>query len=602
MNRTRLDKTSRGLAIQALLFFLLLWPPCSVVAIELEVKIEGLEGAMLENAQATLGLLRHKDSEQLRPVMLRRLYKKGSEEIRKALEPFGYYGAEVTAVGLSEEQRKPAVEGGEPITLWRAEYRVAPGEPVRIRELDLHLSGPGQADEALQKALAEFPLKLGEALTHADYEAGKAKLAEAAAERGYFDYRLERHQIEVRPSEHRAAVHLHIDSGPRYRYGEVRFEQPDQHIFDEAFLRRFLPFDSGAPYQSEDLLKLQVALGNTSYFSRVEITPLKEEAKDDQVPLRVVLIPRPRQRYSFGLGYGTDTGPRLTLDWEHRRINETGHHADAEMQLSPVLSKLKGRYEIPLEQVTTDAIEFSTNLERQDADVRFLNLSLGAAYRWMGEDGWQRRLYTQGLFEDYQLGEDDSTASIWLFGGRLDRTQADDQFDTRHGYRVNLELRGAAAALLSATDLVQLRASAKYIDSLDELNRFLLRADLGMGWTSDFSQVPPSLRFFAGGDNSVRGYGYQELGPQDASGEVIGGSHLLVFSAEYERRLFGDWGAALFADAGNAFDDRRFGLKGSLGFGARWHSPVGPIRLDLAFPQEADAGAWRIHLGIGPDL
>jgi translocation and assembly module TamA len=121
-------------------------------------------------------------------------------------------------------------------------------------------------------------------------------------------------------------------------------------------------------------------------------------------------------------------------------------------------------------------------------------------------------------------------------------------------------------------------------------------------WTDDFDSMPPNLRFFAGGDRSLRGFGFQELGPLNSIGEVNGGRYLAVGSLEYERHLFGDFGLAGFVDAGNAFDAGDFEVAAGVGLGLRWRSPVGLVRVDLAAPVAGDGDGLRLHLVIGPEI
>jgi translocation and assembly module TamA len=154
----------------------------------------------------------------------------------------------------------------------------------------------------------------------------------------------------------------------------------------------------------------------------------------------------------------------------------------------------------------------------------------------------------------------------------------------------------------SDTDLLQTRLQGKFVRPLGQNQRLLLRGDLGLSYVSDFDALPATLRFFAGGDQSVRGYAYNSLGPEDASGEVIGGRHLVVGSIEYERRIKEKWGAAVFYDVGNALNSLGDPLRYSVGIGARWRSPVGPVRVDLGIPITEAEDAVRLHISLGPDL
>ena len=125
---------------------------------------------------------------------------------------------------------------------------------------------------------------------------------------------------------------------------------------------------------------------------------------------------------------------------------------------------------------------------------------------------------------------------------------------------------------------------------------------LPTGRIGNLSRLPKQLRFFAGGDNSVRGYGFESLGERNAAGAVVGGKHLLTGSIEYEHPVRDDWGLALFVDTGNAFNDwDSIDLKTGAGFGARWKSPIGPVRVDVAWPVD-DFSDPHLHLNIGPDL
>jgi translocation and assembly module TamA len=150
--------------------------------------------------------------------------------------------------------------------------------------------------------------------------------------------------------------------------------------------------------------------------------------------------------------------------------------------------------------------------------------------------------------------------------------------------------------------MLQLRAGARVARRITGAGRVNARVNVGATLVDETASLPVSLRFFAGGDNSVRGYGYKSLGPVDDEGNVRGGRYLVTGSVEYEHPVFGDdWWAAAFVDAGNAFDDDPE-LEVGYGVGLRWFSPVGRIRLDLAFPADTRDDDWRIHFALGAAL
>ena len=179
---------------------------------------------------------------------------------------------------------------------------------------------------------------------------------------------------------------------------------------------------------------------------------------------------------------------------------------------------------------------------------------------------------------------------------------ADGRLNIDKGFRFDATLKAANDAVLSDANMASLELGFKAVLPLTERFRVLTRANLGATYIEDFNALPPSLRFFAGGDHSVRGYAYEQLGPEDDTGTVIGGRYLATASAEVDYRFKENWRVALFTDIGNAMIEPNEKLKQSVGFGIRWISPIGSIRLDLAQAIDEPDKPWRLHLTLGPDL
>ena len=186
---------------------------------------------------------------------------------------------------------------------------------------------------------------------------------------------------------------------------------------------------------------------------------------------------------------------------------------------------------------------------------------------------------------------------------RWTRTTADDELYPTRGAKYAVEVRGAAETLISDTSFIRATVAAHWIRALPIRSRIHLRAAFGGTWVDDFFELPPSERFFTGGDTTIRGYEFEELGPEDDAGEVIGGTYLGIMSFEYEQAVTQNWSGAAFIDAGNAFGGKgsSTGIRLGIGLGIRWRSPVGPIRADLAHPIDGNQ-TIRFHLRIGPDL
>lgn len=581
---------------------------CAPARAAVEVRIEGLADELERNVRAFLSIAeledegndasssrseeddaRPDDEEDATEARIRRLHAAADGEIAAALQPFGYYEPTVTAT---------LERNGED---WVARYVVDPGAPTTIAEVEIQVVGEGADDPAVRAARQTISLAPGQVLRHARYEAAKQSLFDAAYNAGYIDVTYRRSELRVHRARREASVYLELDTGPRYYFGDITVEQD---ILYESFIERFVPIRRGEPFDTDRLLQLQIALNDSGYFSDVVIDIERERAEDRYIPVVVRTTPRRTQEYTVGLGYGTDTGPRISLGVELRRINPRGHRFTSDLRLSSIEQAIAAEYRIPRERnPATDFLALRGSLGNQEVgDWETRQQSLGASWH----DAWrnfQRRLYVGLQREEFWTELTPSATEAILFGGaQLTRKVADDPLVPRRGYSWSADLRGGSDAFGSGTSFARLHASANVVRSLGERVRVLLRGEYGAITATEFGQLPPSQRFYAGGDGSVRGYAYQSLGPKDANGASIGGRYLLVASAELEFRIVGDYGAALFFDAGNASDSARPDLSRGVGIGARWRSPVGVVGLDIAHPLDDPDTDFRVHLSVGSDL
>lgn len=552
------------------------------------VTVEGVDGPLRDNVLAYLELNRFAGKPAPEESRLRWLHANAERNIRDALEPFGYYEPVIEAT-LNR------TAGG-----WEARYRIQPGRALRIAMLDVRVLGEGARDPIFQKLLTSLPLAKGQILEQPKYEQIKQNLETLATERGYFDARFTERAIRVDLQTYEAVISLHYDTGQRYRFGDISFKQD---ILSPKLLNRYPRFKPGDPYDANELLKLQSDLGGSPYFSQVQINAQPDDATDT-APVDVTLEPNKKRKYSAGLGYGTDTGVRGKLKMEQRWINRQGHHYEAEMQLSPIKSLIGGKYMIPGRDPITDEYALTAGYTLQSNDQDFELIALGGS--WQRQDGkWLKNYNLSFQYEDYQVGDEPRATSLLLIPG-LNWTwvDADDRLYTTRGLLFGFELRGASTALLSDINFVQGVLRLKGVYALNDDSRLLARGDLGAtAIREDFEELPASLRFYTGGDASVRGYSYNSIGPTDDQGKVVGGKNLLVGSLEYEHRVWNDWSLAAFVDSGDAFDGAAPELKTGVGVGVRWRSPVGPVRIDFASGLDRPPGdTFRFSFSIGPDL
>jgi translocation and assembly module TamA len=569
---------------------LLATPGSSVeAAVPLEVEVSGITEPLLGNVNARLGILLHKDKPQLHVGAMRRLHHLAEEDIRSALAPFGYYN--------------PLVKGS---LVWKAEtwyarYDIHPGQPVLIDEVEVRLLGEGRENSGLQEALSAFSLKKGDVLDQKRYEEEKKRLINVAFGEGFLQASFSERSLRIDRDRNSGSISLFLDSGPQYRFGPTASRQL---ILDGDLLQRYLPYQPGDPYRPAKLFELQSILYQTSYFSRVAVRGQVDLASDQAIPVEVDLEgPQHRNKYSLGMGYATDTGARVKVDWDNRLFNSAGHQAKATLQVGQLENVLAFHYRLPLHQ-----------------DPRHQALTGSLAYQDKEWDGTTTQLFTASLSRDYSgpryrlgggvelrdeiydVGETSGESLLLLPSLNVGAIFSDDLLNTKNGLQVSLGVIGGVEGIVSDVTFVQTTASGKAIISPFPDWRLIGRGSLGVIAVDSIDSLPPSLRFYTGGDNSLRGYGYKSIGTEDASGTNIGGRYLVVGSIEAERLVYHQWSLAAFWDVGTATDDLNLDFFQGVGGGVRFRLPFGQIRLDVASAITEDGTPLRIHFTVGGDF
>lgn len=553
----------------------------------LTVRIEGLDDDLREHVAAYLDITGEANRDEISPARLQRVHNKAEEQIKTALQVYGYYNAQVKAE-LTQEQQD-----------WKATYLIEPGEPVRIQSLDIRLTGEGKDEPVLVAALARLPLAKGDVFQHPVYEKARDLLWRIAIEQGFLDAQFVQRRVDVDLRSYTANVILHLQTGERYYFGPVHFEQDGMQ---EDFVRRYIKFKPGDPYNPAKLLQLQTNLSDSGLFQSVEVTALKQQALNNQVPVQIALTARKTQQWRFGLGYATDTGARGSVNHSHI-VGDEGHKIGIKLQVAEKKNSFYAGYTIPLADPVTDQFGFGIRYEDEITESRESVISGVTTSYTTNWGDWQRIISLNYENETYIVGEEpEETRRVLYPAISVSRVRADDRLNTRKGYRIFGELRGANDNLFSDTNYGQLRLGLKWVRAFSKNDRILMRGDFGTTNVADLDKLPASQRFFAGGDNSVRGYAYEELGPTNDKGEVVGGKHLLVGSVELEHTLVGNWSAAAFYDIGNAVNSLGDELAAGAGVGLRWKSPVGPVRVDFAWALDKEIDRFRLHVIIGPDL
>ena len=575
-----------------------------------DVRIDGLDEAMTANVRTALSL-EDARGKTVSDARLDYLLRVAEDETREALEPFGYYAPDIRIATTPE-----AFDGLPEDARVDVSIAVGKGDPVRVRSATVAIEGDGADDRYLKQELDAFAPKIGDIFVHGTYERSKAFITRRLAERGYFDADFAARRVEVTRAEHAADIDLRWNSGDRYAMGALTFAQGDKPAIRESLLRHFVYWNEGEYYHQGRLDRLRKSLDGLDYFSRIDIAPDPEHAVEGRVPVTVTLTPAPRSIYTVGLSYGTDSGAGASLGLERRYLNNRGHKALAQLDYSAKRKTLTLQHRIPAfawhdgwyttslqaSDEQTDYIDtrrYELSFSRSAQYSRDLNLSASIhalRERWAYDYGGLLRattLYRQSTLL-YPVVQAD-----WI--------NADDRIQPRSGYALSGTLRGGLRAVGSDANFLQLHVVGRWFKGADANGRFLVRGEYGHTWTSALVDIPPTLRFYAGGDRSVRGYDYREIGPRlDAApgrrAYALGAKNVIVASGEYEHYFTPTWGMAAFVDGGSAFDGKLDRWRTGVGVGLRWKSPVGPLRVDVGHGLDAPDNAFTLHINLGADL
>ena len=582
------------LRIILLCFFTLTLLPSWLFAAEpVELHVFGLEGDILKNVNSALALPPGVVNEGTVDKPRLDYFSSQAESIaRSALEPFGYYGSQITT---ALEEKK---DGGYTLLV-----TVTVGEATRLVEVVVTLLGAGAAEPLLLEKRATFPLRVGDQLHHESYEKGKSQILAASRELGYLDAHFSTHEIRVDPNTASARIYLILETGPKYLFGTTTITGAT--YYPDKLLRRYISFSVGDPFSYKEVGKTQLNFASSPYFKSVTVLPDKAAATLQQVPMLITVLPAPRVTIRPGIGYGTDTGARASVGFKHLSLLAPGNTLNSEIAVAERLQGIASAYSIPSSQ---DSDTFSTirlNLQREVANDTVSKLVFLEPSRTTGfDDNLLGTVYIRYMYEKYSVGLENSSSSLLLPGIRFSRQKYDDLIMPTKGWHYSLETRGTHQWIISDASFLQFIAESGAIVPLPWRLTLISRVKGATTVINEpFTSVPSSLRFFAGGDNSVRGYAYKSLGPRDVTGEVVGGKHLLQGSMELQRAIFDKWAVSIFYDVGNAFDDAS-SLKLYQGAGVALHSttPIGALNLSLARQIAVPDPQFRIHFTIGFQL
>ncbi|MFH4529966.1 autotransporter assembly complex protein TamA [Vibrio diabolicus] len=549
---------------------------------DVSLTLKGIDGALEENVSAYLSSIPAKDySTSLR------FQARLDQSITEALNALGYYHAKISY---------SIPEGNDELIV-----SIKPGLPVKVKVMDVVISGEAKDDEEFAKLIERSPLKVGKVLNQGEYDSLKSSIRNLALQRGYFngDYKLSK--LEVIPDFNEANVRLHYDSGIRYHFGPINIT--GSQIWENR-VESMRPFEIGEPYLVSQVGEYNQNLSNTDWFSSVFVEPdLSKLDEGRELPIKVSLAPASKNQIETGLGYSTDTGVRGTLKWKKPWVSSRGHSFNTALSLSKPEQTITAGYKIPLDDVLREYYQLQFGLKHLDnRDTESLESNLAVERHWLTDGGWHKTIYVRHLYENFSQGLQDDGVQFVLPGATFSRTRVRGGNMPMWGDKQSVTIEYGDPALLSETRVLRLLGRSSWIRGIGDNHRGLFRLEGGANITDEFEKLSPSLRFFAGGDNNIRGYGYESISPVDESGALTGGKYIVSSTLEYQYRVYGNWWAATFYDIGDAFNETPEWKSGA-GVGIRWASPVGPVSFDFAWGLDAKPNnEFRIHFSLGPEL
>ncbi|MCG9641655.1 autotransporter assembly complex protein TamA [Vibrio sp. Isolate34] len=549
---------------------------------DVSLEVKGLDGALEDNVDAYLSAV----PEEEYAVSLR-FQSRVESMIKEALNALGYYQPTIT-FSHSEDDTELTVT-------------VEQGEPVLIYTSDIVLSGEAEDDPDFLALIANSNLSKGSILNHGNYDSLKSSIRNLGLSKGYFDGSYEVSKLEVAPELNRAYVRLHYNSGIRYHFGTTQVT--GSQIEDDR-VQSLKPFEDGEPYSITKVGEYNQNLSNTDWFSSVFVEPdLSQLGEGREIPMKVSLAPQARNQIETGIGVSTDLGVKGTLKWKKPWVNAQGHSFNSSLSISKPEQTITAAYKIPLDDVLNDYYQIKYGMKNLDnRDTKSLESNLALERYWRLDNGWQRTVFIRYLVENYEQGLQDDLAQFVLPGISFSRTRTRGGSMPMWGDKQTIMLEAGDDTLLSETKVVRFQGQTAWIRSIGNNHRGLTRLQFGGNFADEFEKLSPSLRFFAGGDNSIRGYGYESISPRDESDALTGAKFLATSSFEYQYRLVGNWWGAAFYDIGDAFNDKPDWKRGT-GVGVRWASPVGPVSLDFAWGLDAEKGdEFQLHFSLGPEL
>lgn len=568
--------------LRLILFIIILIGVQSAIAAnseQLKFHVYGVSGAIRTNVASRLIVERKEFSEPVTAAAVARFAKASQRAVQAAIEPYGYFHAVVRS-DISKESYG-----------YKISYTIRLGQPVRVTSVDVKITGPGADNGKIRNTARQFPLKRGDIFNSTIYAAARDKLFDVISNQGFIKVSARDTKVIVNTDTNAAAIILHLQTNERYYFGKVIFNQTD---YSEEFMSRFNVFRDDEPFSTNKILKYQQDMNGTRYFKQALVIPDFEHIEDYHIPVHTSVVPVNQRRYDFGLGYGTFTGPRLTAGVNFRRLGRAGQALDAQLKLSSVLSGVALKFYIPGYDPLTEQWVLGANYQKfvpKNGKSYLRSIAFGYTKKL---HHWTLAANINYLRENFRVESQPQQDSQLLYPNlNLSYIKADNIVQPTFGRSFNFVLQGAASDIFSTTSFAQGIVKGKLFFTPVSFAHIILRGDQGYTVVHDLNDLPLSMRFFAGGMTTIRGFPDSSIGP---------GKYLTVGSIEYRNHIAYDFSGAVFYDIGTATNHYDKPWNRGAGVGIVYESVVGPIKLYVARALSKKGDPYQIELSMGPEF
>ncbi|WP_235576183.1 autotransporter assembly complex family protein [Pseudoalteromonas sp. P1-25] len=547
-----------------------------------DYEIKGISGELESNVELYLKQLVGE-----KPTRTLRRYAK--KQVQSSIKALGYYNPTID-IEFDKDDKELIVQ-------------IERGPATRIEAINITLNGEGKSDSQLQNVIKNLNLTQGDVLNHGKYDSAHKKIESMLLELGYFDAKWPVRKLAVSVQKNSAVITFSIDTGVRYAYGNIIIAKDTPA---EKYIRSLAPFIQGQAYKATQIADYNLELSSTPYFSSVRIYADIPARANGQVPINIDVLHKPANSYEVGGGFNTELGPKVRFKWSKPWITDDGHYLESNLNVAEKQQDISMAYTIPVDDPNDDLWRFSVGYKLEDelADDIYSEILTGQLQRqWLTEDKWVRTAFLRRDQETYRIGDEPEESTEMLMPGiSYARKKTKGGTTPYWGEQWLISAEFGLDDVLSTTNLVRVQLQHAWLRTYLDKHLVFLKANVGAMLVDNIENVPYSLRFYAGGDQSVRGFAYQSISPEDEDGDLIGGKYLLTSTIEYNYQFAQNWRAAIFVDGGTATNDFSDDFEVGAGFGFRYLTPIGPVKVDHAWGLTKESKSTRLSITIGPEI